>query len=97
MRAAGKVRCAMLHGTVHGTVHGIVHGIVHGARHRTLSSGQASVSVTSPKHITKPKGAPLGAVRIKQEGPSLMGVPDNVPEELKLLREQNERQAWGGD
>jgi hypothetical protein len=24
-------------------------------------------------------------------------VPDNVPEELKLLREQNERQAWGGD
>lgn len=61
------------------------------------SSGQARVSVTSAKHITKPKGAPLGAVRIQKEGPSLVGVPDNVPEELKLLREQNERQAWGGD
>ena len=36
-------------------------------------------------------------VRIKQEGPSLVGRPDDVPEELKLLREQNERQAWGGE
>lgn len=59
------------------------------------SAGKASVSVTSPKHITKPRGAPLGAVRIRSEGPSLVGVPDNVPEELKALREQHERQAWG--
>ena len=36
-------------------------------------------------------GFTLGQVRLT------LGVPDNVPEELKLLREQNERQAWGGD
>ena len=35
MRAAGKVRCTIVHGMVHGTVHGTVHGIVHGIVHGT--------------------------------------------------------------
>ena len=58
-------------------------------------AGKAVVSVASPKHVVKPSGAPLGAVRIRQEQPALVGVPDNVPEELIALRDEQKRQGWG--
>lgn len=54
---------------------------------------KAIVSYTSPKHITKPARAPLGAVRIRKEEGTWLGQPDGVPEELKLARERFENRA----
>ena len=34
---------------------------------------QARVSYTSPKHVSKPRGAPLGAVGLKKELGTLLG------------------------
>ena len=48
---------------------------------------RAEVTTAEPKHITKPRGAPPGAVTLRQEGKTLLGRPDDVPEELKEARE----------
>ena len=49
------------------------------------------VTITSPKHITKPKRAPLGAVLLRQELRTGIGNPDNVPEHLKEQRAKSGR------
>lgn len=50
---------------------------------------KTDVTTASPKDITKPRGAPLGAVTLRQEGKTLLGRPDNVAQELKEAREQS--------
>ena len=47
------------------------------------------VTVAEPKHVVKPRGAPLGAVKLRQEGEVLYGCPDGVPEELHQARAQS--------
>ncbi|KAL3917841.1 MAG: hypothetical protein SGPRY_006246 [Prymnesium sp.] len=49
---------------------------------------KATITFTSPKHLKKPKGAPLGAVRLLKEDGTWLGKPGDVPEELKRAREQ---------
>ena len=56
---------------------------------------KAVITVAEPKHIQKPRGAPLGAVKIRQELKSVIGNPMDVPEELKAAREENG--AYWGD
>lgn len=48
---------------------------------------KALVTYTSPKHVTKPAGAPLGAVRLRQEDGTIVGNPDGVPAEARAARE----------
>eukprot|EP00985_Skeletonema_marinoi_P024294 scaffold16790_cov204-Skeletonema_marinoi.AAC.14 len=48
---------------------------------------RAEITTAEPKHITKPRGAPPGAVTLRQEGKTLLGKPDDVAEELKEARE----------
>ena len=48
---------------------------------------RAQVTTAEPKHIQKPRGAPPGAVKLRVEGPTIMGNPDDVDDELKLARE----------
>lgn len=50
---------------------------------------KTDVTTASPKDITKPRGAPLGAVTLRQEGKTLLGRPDDVAQELKEAREQS--------
>jgi len=50
---------------------------------------KAEVTVTSPKHLLKPRGAPLGAVKIRQEMNTLIGFPADVDEGLKIAREKS--------
>ena len=50
---------------------------------------KAAVTTAEPKHITKPRGAPPGAVSLRQEGNTLMGRPDLVSEDLKVAREES--------
>jgi hypothetical protein len=50
---------------------------------------KASVSAAEPKHILKPRGAPLGAVKLREELFVLTGRPEDVPEELKSARDQS--------
>uniref|UniRef100_A0A7S3L6I0 NFACT RNA-binding domain-containing protein n=1 Tax=Amphora coffeiformis TaxID=265554 RepID=A0A7S3L6I0_9STRA len=45
------------------------------------------VTTTEPKHLLKPRGAPLGAVKLRQESGTLVGRPDSVPEECKQARD----------
>jgi predicted ribosome quality control (RQC) complex YloA/Tae2 family protein len=47
----------------------------------------AEVTTAEPKHITKPRGAPPGAVTLRQEGKTLLGKPEDVADELKEARE----------
>jgi hypothetical protein len=47
------------------------------------------VTVTYAKHISKPRNAPLGAVKLREEMKVIMGSPDKVPEELKQAREKS--------
>lgn len=54
---------------------------------------RAPISTAEPKHITKPRGAPLGAVSLRQEGKTLVGRPDNVANDLKDAREKSGA-AW---
>uniref|UniRef100_A0A7S1YNJ4 NFACT RNA-binding domain-containing protein n=1 Tax=Grammatophora oceanica TaxID=210454 RepID=A0A7S1YNJ4_9STRA len=44
------------------------------------------VSVAEPKHVLKPRGAGLGAVKLREEKQVLTGRPALIPEELKLAR-----------
>ena len=57
--------------------------------------GKALVTYASPKHVTKPNGAPLGAVKLRKEGGTIVGRPssDMIPDEVKALRE---RERFGG-
>jgi predicted ribosome quality control (RQC) complex YloA/Tae2 family protein len=48
---------------------------------------RAEITTAEPKHITKPRGAPPGAVTLRQEGKTLLGKPEDVAEELKEARE----------
>mmetsp|Transcript_14938 Transcript_14938/g.28122 ORF Transcript_14938/g.28122 Transcript_14938/m.28122 type:complete len:557 (-) Transcript_14938:172-1842(-) len=50
---------------------------------------KADVTMASPKHILKPRGAPLGAVKIRQELNTMTGYPSDVDEELKVAREKS--------
>eukprot|EP00957_Ditylum_brightwellii_P110228 8407751-Ditylum_brightwellii.AAC.1 len=49
---------------------------------RTETNG-AYVTVAEPRHIKKPRGAPPGAVSLRQELMTLIGRPNDVPDELK--------------
>ena len=48
---------------------------------------KAPVTAAEPKHLQKPRGAPLGAIKVRQESKTLIGFPDRVPETLKEARE----------
>lgn len=50
---------------------------------------KAEVTTAEPKHIAKPRGAPPGAVTLRQEGKTLMGRPENVSNDLKEAREMS--------
>ena len=50
---------------------------------------RAQVTTAEPKHIQKPRGAPPGAVKLRVEGPTLIGNPDDVDDKLKLAREES--------
>jgi predicted ribosome quality control (RQC) complex YloA/Tae2 family protein len=50
---------------------------------------KASVTAADSKHLLKPQGAPLGAVKVREELFVLTGWPENVPEELKLARDES--------
>lgn len=54
---------------------------------------QAAITTAEPKHITKPRGAPLGAVSLRQEGKSILGRPEDVSDDLKEAREKSGA-AW---
>jgi predicted ribosome quality control (RQC) complex YloA/Tae2 family protein len=47
------------------------------------------VTAAEPKHLLKPRGAPQGAVALREELQVLTGQPDGVPEFLKLAREES--------
>ena len=51
------------------------------------SEASFDVTTTEPKHLLKPRGAPLGAVKLRQESGTLVGRPDNVPAECKEARD----------
>jgi len=53
------------------------------------SERKALVTLAQPKHVVKPRGAPLGAVKLREEWKVLTGFPDDVPEELKQAREES--------
>ena len=50
---------------------------------------RAPITTADPKYITKPRGAPPGAVSLRQEGKSLVGRPENVSDDLKEAREKS--------
>ncbi len=57
------------------------------------TEAKAAISTAEPKHITKPRGAPLGAVSLRHEGKTLIGRPEDVSDELKEAREKSGA-AW---
>jgi hypothetical protein len=50
---------------------------------------RVDVTAADPKHVLKPRGAPLGAVKLREELYTITGYPDAVPEELKVAREES--------
>jgi hypothetical protein len=50
---------------------------------------RAPVSCASPKQLFKPRGAPLGAIGVRQELNSWVGFPNDVPDECKEARAQS--------
>lgn len=50
---------------------------------------KAMVTAAKPKHITKPKNAKLGAVKLREEWKTLVGRPLLVPDYLKEIREES--------
>eukprot|EP00536_Pseudo-nitzschia_multiseries_P004088 jgi/Psemu1/187282/e_gw1.66.88.1 len=50
---------------------------------------KADVTAAEPKHIQKPRGAPLGAVKLREEWKTFVGRPGQVPDELKEAREES--------
>jgi hypothetical protein len=53
------------------------------------SERRADVTVASPKHILKPRNAPMGAVQLRQEDRVVVGFPADVPQELRLARDES--------
>jgi predicted ribosome quality control (RQC) complex YloA/Tae2 family protein len=53
------------------------------------TEAKAEVSAAEPKHLLKPRGAPLGAIKVREEWKTFVGRPDRVPEELKLARDKS--------
>ena len=53
------------------------------------NENKAPVSAAEPKHLLKPRGAPLGAIKVREELKTLIGFPDRVPDELKISREES--------
>jgi hypothetical protein len=53
------------------------------------SERRAQVTVASPKHIFKPRHAPLGAVQLRQEDRVVLGIPSDVPLELQQARDES--------
>ena len=53
------------------------------------TEARAPVSAAEPKHLLKPRGAPLGAIKVREEWRTFIGRPDQVPDELKEAREQS--------
>ncbi len=53
------------------------------------------VTYASPRHVVKPNGAPLGAVKLREEGGTIVGSPASelVPEEVRRHRES---ERFGG-
>lgn len=51
------------------------------------SEASFEVTTSEPKHLLKPRGAPLGAVKLRQESGTVVGRPDDVPEECKVARD----------
>jgi predicted ribosome quality control (RQC) complex YloA/Tae2 family protein len=47
------------------------------------------VVAAEPKHVLKPRGAPLGAVKVREEWRVLTGRPDDVPADLKEARSES--------
>jgi predicted ribosome quality control (RQC) complex YloA/Tae2 family protein len=54
---------------------------------RTERKGE--VTAAEAKHLLKPRGAPLGALKLREELKVLVGRPDDVPESLKLARDES--------
>ena len=51
---------------------------------------KALVTYASPRHVTKPNGAPLGAVKLREEGGTIVGRPvdsELIPPEVLGARE----------
>ena len=46
---------------------------------------RAAVTTAEPRHIQKPRGAPPGAIKLRKEGRTLMGRPEDVPEVRYLV------------
>lgn len=53
------------------------------------TEAKAEVTAAEPKHLLKPRGAPLGAIKIREEWKTFVGRPDQVPEELKDARDKS--------
>jgi len=53
------------------------------------NENKAEVTAAEPKHIQKPRGAPLGAVKLREEWKTFVGRPNEVPEELKEARDKS--------
>jgi len=53
------------------------------------NENKAEVTAAEPKHVQKPRGAPLGAVKLREEWKTFVGRPDRVPEVLKQAREES--------
>ena len=50
---------------------------------------KAPVTAAMPRHIQKPRGAPLGAVKLREEWKTFVGFPDRVPRFLKEARDES--------
>lgn len=50
---------------------------------------KAEVTAAEAKHLLKPRGAPLGALKLREELRVLVGRPDDVPESFKLARDKS--------
>ena len=50
---------------------------------------KAPITTASARHIQKPRGAPLGAVKVREEGNTLIGFPADVDDSLKIAREES--------
>ncbi|GMH71555.1 hypothetical protein TrRE_jg1523 [Triparma retinervis] len=55
---------------------------------------KAEVTMALPKHIQKPRLAPLGAVKLREEEGTKVGNPYDVPEVCKEKREESGQGAW---
>ena len=54
---------------------------------------RARVAYTTPKHLSKPNGAPLGAVSVRKELGTVVGYPENV---IELAAEELVRRGADG-